>query len=301
MKQRRDKISTIPSVSNKDENGVAGWEKSVVDVNNIDESFSNARDLGYTRLNYARVTAIAELGKYNERDIYKIQVQSNGKMSISLRSSDTTDEKVLDLSEYEEYLDNLKQQLDPEGYAAEKAEKEEAEQNLIEELAPGMTMKVYMVKNNKQVLIADSTADKDSEEYANLEALMSGEYKATKGDYYIEIGTTEDADKDADHPYAIQILQGTSYKHDYVMTQSDSEDTTNETISTTPMTTSSTSTTTTSISAAYAAQIQAVQDEGAANMLAAGYSNIASLTSDSSSSSAASKLFSTILSGSQSS
>ena len=170
MKQRRDKISTIPSVSNKDENGVAGWEKSVVDVNNIDESFSNARDLGYTRLNYARVTAIAELGKYNERDIYKIQVQSNGKMSISLRSSDTTDEKVLDLSEYEEYLDNLKQQLDPEGYAAEKAEKEEA-----------------------------------------------------------------------------------------------------------------------------------VQDEGAANMLAAGYSNIASLTSDSSSSSAASKLFSTILSGSQSS
>lgn len=105
----------MPSVSNKDENGVAGWEKSVVDVNNIDESFSNARDLGYTRLNYARVTAIAELGKYNERDIYKIQVQSNGKMSISLRSSDTTDEKVLDLSEYEEYLDNLKQQLDPEG------------------------------------------------------------------------------------------------------------------------------------------------------------------------------------------
>lgn len=273
----------------------------MVDVNNIDESFSNARDLGYTRLNYARVTAIAELGKYNERDIYKIQVQSNGKMSISLRSSDTTNEKVLDLSEYEEYLDNLKQQLDPEGYAAEKAEKEEAEQNLIEELAPGLTMKVYMVKNNKQVLIADSTADKDSEEYANLEALMSGEYKATKGDYYIEIGTTEDADKDADHPYAIQILQGTSYKHDYVMTQSDSEDTTNETISTTPMTTSSTSTTTTSISAAYAAQIQAVQDEGAANMLAAGYSNIASLTSDSSSSSAASKLFSTILSGSQSS
>lgn len=168
-------------------------------------------------------------------------------------------------------------------------------------MAPGLTMKVYMVKNNKQVLIADSTADKDSEEYANLEALMSGEYKATKGDYYIEIGTTEDADKDADHPYAIQILQGTSYKHDYVMTQSDSEDTTNETISTTPMTTSSTSTTTTSISAAYAAQIQAVQDEGAANMLAAGYSNIASLTSDSSSSSAVSKLFSTILSGSQSS
>lgn len=159
-------------------------------------------------------------------------MQSNGNLSISLRNSSGSDEKVLDLSEYETYLNELKQQLDPEGYAAE----QEAE--------------------------------------------------------------SENADDSEDYPYAMQVLQGTNYKHDYIMTQADSSDTTNKTISTTPDSSlSSTSAAgTTVISAAYAAQIQAVSDEGAANMLAAGYNNISSVTGDSSSS--ASKLFSTILNNS---
>ncbi len=256
--------------------------------------------MGYTRLNYARVTTIASLGKYNERDIYKIQLQSNGNLSISLRNSSGSDEKVLNLSEYETYLKELKQQLDPERYAAEQeAESEKlAEMDLLETTAPGMSLKVYMVKNGKQILIADSTADKDSEEYENMSAILSGEYKASKGDYYIEVAKTENADDSEDYPYAMQVLQGTNYKHDYIMTQADSSDTTNKTISTT--TDSSLSSTsaagTTVISAAYAAQIQAVSDEGAANMLAAGYNNISSVTGDSSSS--ASKLFSTILNNS---
>ena len=57
-----------------------------------------------------------------------------------------------------------------------------------------------MVKNGKEVLIADSTADKDSEEYQNMSAILSGDYRATKGNYYIEVGKTEDADPKADHP-----------------------------------------------------------------------------------------------------
>ena len=36
-------VSTIPSASNKDENGVSSWEKTVVDVNDVDEKFANAR------------------------------------------------------------------------------------------------------------------------------------------------------------------------------------------------------------------------------------------------------------------
>ena len=289
--------SSISGVTNKDENGISSWEKSVTDVNNIDESLANARDLGYTRLNYARVTAVAELGKYNERDIYKIQVQSNGKLSISLRNSGD-DENVLDLSEYNAYLDDLKKQLDPEGYAEEQAKlaEEKANQGLLDDTAPGMTLKVYTIKNNKEILIADSTADKDSEEYQNMKAILSGEYKAAAGDYYIEVGTSEDADKDQDYPYAMQIMQGTSYKHDYIMTQADSEDTTNKKISTTKDADLASSTASTStISAAYAAQIQAVSNEGAANMLAAGYSNMASITGDSSTDTATA-IFSTLLS-----
>lgn len=289
--------TTIPRATTKDENGVSSWEKSVTDVNNIDESFSNARDLGYTRLNYARVTAIAQLGKYNSKDIYKIQLQSNGPLSISLRNGGT-DDKVLDLSEYEEYLNELKRQQDPAGYLEEMSKQEalKAEQSILEETAEDMTLKVYMVKNGREVLIADSTADKDSKEYQNMTAILSGEYRATQGYYYIEVSRTEDADTGADMPYSLQILQGTDYKHDYIMTQGDSEDTQNKKISTTPDSSlsSTSNTTTTTISAAYAAQIQAVSGEGAANMLAAGYSNIASINSDDSDTATA--LFSTLLS-----
>lgn len=288
--------SSISSTTNKDDSGISSWEKSVTDVNNIDESHANARDLGYTRLNYARVTAIAQLGKYNEMDTYKIQVQSNGSLSISLRNTDGGD-NVLDLSKYEEYLDTLKQQLDPEGYAEEQAKKkEENENNILGETAPGMSLKVYTVKNGKEILIADSTAAVDSEEYQNMKAILSGEYKASKGDYYIEVGTTGEADPNDDHPYAMQILQGTEYKHDYIMTQADSEDTSNKTVSTTPDTSlNSTSASGTSvISAAYAAQIQAVSDEGAANLLASGAGNLSSITSDSDDT--ASALFSTLIS-----
>ena len=288
--------SSISSTTNVDENGVAGWEKNVTDVNNIDESFANARDLGYTRLNYSRITTIAQLGEYNERDIYKVQVQSNGKLSISLRN-EGVEENVLDLSEYEQYLEDLKKQLDPEGYAEEQAAQkaEQEDKDLLEETAPGMTLKVYMVKNGKEVLIADSTADKDSEEYQNMSAILSGDYRATKGNYYIEVGKTEDADPKADHPYAMQILQGTTYKHDYVMTQNDSADTTNKEISTTQDSSLNSTTGTSAISAAYAAQVQAVRDEGAANLLASGASNLSSLTADDSSSNA-SALFSALLS-----
>lgn len=288
--------SSISSTANKNDDGSYGWEKSVTDVNNVDENFANARDLGYTRMNYARVTAVAELGKYNEKDTYKIQVQSNGKLSISLRDSGA-EESVLDLGEYEDYLDQLKQQTDLEGYAAEQEKKQaELEENgVLSTTAPNLTLKVYQVKNGKQVLIADSTADKDSKEYENLKALLTGEYKATAGDYYFEVGKSEEASDSEDYPYAMQILQGTDYKHDYVMTQADSEDTTNETITNTP---SSGSGSTSMISAAYAAQIQAVQNQGAADLLSAGASNLSSLTSDDDGNSLANSLFSSLISSS---
>ena len=105
----------------------------------------------------------------------------------------------------------------------------------------------------------------------------------------------EEASDSEDYPYAMQILQGTDYKHDYVMTQADSEDTTNETITNTP---SSGSGSTSMISAAYAAQIQAVQNQGAADLLSAGASNLSSLTSDDDGNSLANSLFSSLISSS---
>lgn len=290
--------STISGATNQDDKGIYSWEKGVTDVNNIDESLGNARDLGYTRLNYARVTAVAQLGKYNEKDIYKIQVQSNGKLSISLRNTSGSDEKVLDLSKYENSINELKQKLDPEGYAKQKEEEAAklAEAGLLGTTAPNMYIKVYAIKGNKEVVIADSTADKDSDEYKNAEALITGEYRATKGDIYIEIGHLEDADVSDGIPYALQIMQGTSHKHDYIMTQSDSSDTKNKKLSTQKDQALMTSAGGTySISAAYAAQIQAVRDEGAANMLVNGYLNMASINNSKNTDSKQFSIFSNLL------
>lgn len=182
-------VSSISGSTNVDDKGINHWEKTVTDVNDVDEKFSNARDLGYMRLNYARVSAIGNLAKYDTQDIYKIQVQSNGKLTIGLRSgSESDDESVLDLSEYQQKLDELKKQTDPEGYAKEQAEKKKKEEayGLLGANGEGLQMQVYMKKNGKEVLIGDTTADKDSKEYANMEKILNGEYRAKQGDYYIK-------------------------------------------------------------------------------------------------------------------
>ena len=84
------------------------WEKNVTDVNDIDETFANARDLGHTRLNYSRITAVGELSNNDSFDIYKTTVDSNrGKLSLSVQSGGGED-TVLDLSAYQAYIDELK-------------------------------------------------------------------------------------------------------------------------------------------------------------------------------------------------
>ena len=148
--------TTIPA----DNSSLGYWEKTVTDVNNVDESFANARDLGYTRLNYARVSVVGKLSEYyDSSDMYKIQLQSNGTVSLSIKGGDSSNEKVMDLSAYEQKLDELKRITDPEGWAKEQEEKKLAEQNKdwMAELAPGLKVEVYTInKNGKETLIGDS-------------------------------------------------------------------------------------------------------------------------------------------------
>ncbi len=298
----------LESVSNKVD-GVAGWDKTVADVNNIDENFANARDLGYARLNNSRISVIAQLGKYDNKDMYMVQVQSNGKLFINLRTGDSTgDEKVLDLSKYETTLNEIKAEMEALGIKTEeetvdttpktpydiakaevekmKAEREAEKAGLLDEIAPGMTIKVYMKKGNRTICIGDSTADKNSDEYATMKSILSGEYKAKKGMYYIEIGSEDEAPKE-NVPYVMQIKQGDKYINDYLVTETESEDTKNETISLTSSTSSSEY-----ISSAYAAQIQAQKYEATATMLSSAYTNLASINNKKT---GAAKLFSTLL------
>ena len=296
--------------SSTESSNIAGWDKTVTDVNNVDESFANARDLGWSRLNDSRISVIATLDEYDNKDMYMVQVQSNGKLFINLRTGDSTDDgNVLDLSKYETRLEEIKAELEAMGIKteeevidttpktpleiaraeveAQKAAREEANKGLLDDIAPGMTIKVYMKQGNRTVTVGDSTADKSSDEYANMKAILSGDYKAKKGYYYIEVGSEEETPS-ASTPYVMQIRQGDKYRNDYLVTENKSTDSENQTISLTSSTSSAEY-----ISSAYAAQIQAQKYEATATMLSDAYTNLSSIKSKQDK---ASQLFSTLLS-----
>lgn len=269
-------MSSIDSLKSSalGETSAKSWEKSIVDMNDIDETFVNARDLGQMRLNYSRITAVGELANNDTVDIYKASVVSNrGKLAISMRNT-KGDDKVLDLSKYEKILNDLKKQTDPEGYAKEQEEKlkAEAEMELMETTAPGMRVEVYFTdKFGRQKLIADSAAEKESKEYENMKALLTGEYMAQKGDYYIKVSRDEETPNSENISYALQLNMGSGFKHDYVAIESKSEDSKNKTNSRIALTTSN------GLSAVNALQIQATKYQATAQMLQVGYMNMANI------------------------
>lgn len=283
----------LASVSNKI-NGVAGWDKSVTDVNNIDENFANARDLGYSRLNRTRISVIGRLGKYDSSDMYRVQVQSNGKLFVNIRNGDSVDADNARQKAYEAKLKELEQTLSDMGIKKEdetpkpiepqtpiekaraevakmKEERAKANAGLLDELAPGMIVKVYKQQGKKTVLVGDSTADKSSKEYAAMKSILEGNYRAKKGNYYIEVDSTDKTIKE-DKPYVLQIKQGSKYTDDYLVKEADSEDSKNKTISLTSSTSSSEQ-----LSSAYAAQIQAQKYDATAVMLSSSYTHLTSI------------------------
>ena len=144
--------------------------------------------------------------------------------------------------------------------------------------AEKLNIQVYMTKGNKQVLIADSTAEKGTPEREAMDLMLSGEYKATKGDYYFKVTRNEDtAERNEEVSYALQVGMGENFKHDYVMTETDSEDTKNKTESKIPMTTSTSSSG--SLSSVNALEIQATKYQATAQMLEVGYMNMADIYS----------------------
>lgn len=267
--------TTITAPGASSDNSSQYWEKKVSDVNNVDEKFSNARDLGYLRLNYSRLTAVGKMAQYDNVDIYKASVQSNGKMAISIRNDNLEDDGP-DFSKYEAELDKLKQQTDPEGYKKEQAEKaeKEANQKLIEVTAPGIKMEVYMVDNRgREVLIADSDAEKGTPKREALDSMLKGEYPAKKGNYFIKVSRDDTVKKDAEMSYALQMTMGTTYKHDYAAVEGISQDTKNKTESKIAMSMDASG----KLAPFNALEIQAARYQATAQMLQIGYMNMADI------------------------
>lgn len=179
------------------------WEKTFKDANDIDEKFSNARDIGYVRHNQYRATVLGSLAKFDEADIYKVSVQSNAKLSLSLRAIEDESKKPLD-----------------------EKDAPSAEDNLINLTASGMRVEFFSVgKNGKEVLIGDSGAEEGTKLRENMDSLLTGEYKATAGSYYVKLSRDEDTSKNEEVPYVMQLQQGGTPKHDYVSKEQISDDT----------------------------------------------------------------------------
>lgn len=225
--------------------GTKVWQKSVTDVNDVDEKFSNARDIGYVRLNQYRATVLGGLKKFDSSDLYKVQVQSNAKLSVSLRSVTDDSEKGLD-------------------------DEETSSDNLLDFTAEGMKLEFISVdRYGREVVIGDSSASEGSKLRDNMDSLLKGEYRAKTGNYYVRVSRADDVSSNKEIQYALQVQQGTP-KHDYISQEASSSDTRNKTYTKVPATTTS-STLSSSTSAAV------LSAQGAASILSAGYENIASI------------------------
>ncbi len=251
------------------------WEKSVTDINNVDESFANARDLGYIRLNYARASAVGELHEnYDAEDIYKVELQSKGNLAISVMAPE--EESPLDFSKYDEYYKELLRENDPAAYEelVAKEEEEEAQKQLLSYTAPGTKVEVYSLdKYGREILIGDSSLEEGEELRESFDSMLKGEYKAEKGTYYIKVSRDDTVAADEQLSYVMQVSMGDSFKHDYVATEATSEDSKSNTESHMSAELNS------YLNGANAMQAQATTNQNAANMLASAYTNLAEIKS----------------------
>ena len=302
------------TIDNLGDNGVRYWEKQAYDTSPNADGFGAARDLGYVRLNYSRLNTVAQLSDKDTADYFKINVISTGKIRISLQDS-TPDEnildldgyyeklgletpsdkaeaeliaqakaeeeaianedKILDLSKYEEYLAKFDTEPEEEPTSTDTSIEEtlaKYEDTINQLKAKSLKFKLYSYDGFNEKILADSDAEKGSEERNNYESLLRGEYEAPdKGVYYIKVEKSEDFEDDNLY-YTMQIQMGSEYSNQYTMTEikSKDEDKSDYELS---MTTSAQLDTSTAITVtSYNSQQLAM--EGAASLLSSGYTSM---------------------------
>ena len=195
------------------------WEKKVQDISNINESFAKARDIGSARLNYNRLTVVAELSKKDNLDYYKFEALSRGNLRITLRDSgeDSNSEGPLEL--------DTNKYLKAAGISVPETDETEETRTNFEEIldsfkAKNVKMQLFTIKNGKEVEVANSAAEEDSKEFQAFEALSTGEYRLNKPDnFYIKISRLDESKNSDAYQYALQIQIGDEYKHDNVTTE----------------------------------------------------------------------------------
>lgn len=235
------------------------WEKTSTDI--YDESASNARDIGQIRLNYSRLSVITTLSENEKEDWFKFNVVSRGKLRLSAvnlsskeedtdktTASDATDALEDAKNDYQAAIDSFK--------------------------GKGLRVEVYTYVNNRQTLVATND-ESERKEYAAFEQLMRGEYEvpnSEKGWYYLHVTTESGEPVDEDTLYALQLQMGDTYKHDY-LTQEQSIDHTKVTEGDIALAKAEEAMSNVATSASV------LSGQGAASILSAGYTNMATIQS----------------------
>lgn len=259
-------MSTTVLNAAADTTNVKSWQKTSIDT--YAESIRNARDMGQARLNYSRLNMVTTLSKNETEDWFSFTTTSRGKLrltAINISAAQKENEKDLSKTTAEDELEE----------AASNYEK------AIEQFkGQDLKIEIYQFVNNRQTLIATNEDGKGKETEA-FEQLMRGQFENTKkGTYYVHVTTKDGKPVSEDTLYALQVQLGDKYTNDYV-TQEQSIDHTEMSKS----------------DMAYAQAQDALQSasvngrvlamQGACDILAAGYTNMATMQQQSSGSTAA--------------
>ncbi|MBR7158615.1 MAG: hypothetical protein IKD08_02915 [Alphaproteobacteria bacterium] len=179
---------------------VGVWDKTSSDVTNNVEGTDTARDIGYVRNNYYRLNLASSLSEKDTEDWYSFNVISQGKLRITLRTAGEEDDESSQSTEsttdaFEQYIKDF------EG------------KNIVFE--------VYESVGYGRTEIIASNDESNEKLFAKFKELMTGDTKISKtGTYYIRVARKEGASDKDEEPYLLQVQMGDTYKHDYVTTES---------------------------------------------------------------------------------
>ncbi len=171
-------------------------EKQTQDV--YGESWGSARDMGYIRKDYSRISVVSSLSAQDEDsgDWYKFFVQTKGELTMSVKTDAETD-----------------LELDPES--------DTYFEDVIEYFSgAGLKIELYQEKGGRMDVVASN--DKTQEDaFATFEQLVRGtlDIQAT-GNYYVKVSTEDGEVPQEDINYILQFQMGDSFKYDFATVES---------------------------------------------------------------------------------
>ena len=170
------------------------WEKEVFEPGEFGiDAYTTARDIGYIRKNVSRLSIISALSssENDSVDWYKFNVQTKGKMSLSIRS-DAESGVELD-PESDDYLEQVIDMF----------------------ASKGMRIEIMKMERNKMVAYA-SNDDTNEKAYERFKQLIRGDEQINQlGTYYLKVSTVDGKPPKEDINYIMQLQMGDTYKHDY--------------------------------------------------------------------------------------